>query len=272
MSIQCVDKQLARVSNVRALIGLGMATHAHIEWLKEGVLRWNKRRRRVDFSPDLSGVNFFELLPPDFRDAPKTSRTFERIDLSNANLRGADLSHLNFHGANFRNADLQNANLSLSNFDEAKFIASDLSNSDASNASFRDALFEHASLAKIDLEGAELSGASFVAVELKNAKRDRLEAEGARFYNSVASYRDRQAIGDRLPQSDTSRLIAKDKAQPQKTPKNRYDVFFGTNRTPIFERGALTGFDGNISDIINYGLCEVIVPDGHRIGSLVFSA
>lgn len=245
-----------------------MATHAHVEWLREGVLRWNKRRKRVDFSPDLSGVNFFELLPPDFRDAPKTSRTFERIDLSNANLKGADLSHLNFHRANFRNADLQNADLSLSNFDEAKFIGSDLSNSDASNSSFRDALFEHASLATIDLEGAELAGASFVAIELQNEERDRLEAQGARFYSSMASYRDRQAIGDRLPHSDTSGLIAKDRAESQKTPKNRYDVFFGTNRTPILERGALTSFDGNMSDTINYGLCEVIVPDGHRIGSL----
>jgi esterase/lipase superfamily enzyme len=55
---------------------------------------------------------------------------------------------------------------------------------------------------------------------------------------------------------------------PEKTTKNRYDVFFGTNRQPVHERGALVGFSGNSSSEVSYGLCEVIVPEGHRIGSL----
>ena len=99
-----------------------MANNWHVEWLKEGVLRWNNRRKRVSFSPDLSGIRFFEHLPKDFRDDPKTSRYFEKLDLSDANLTLSDLSDLNFAKANFTDADISGANLSKSNFKDAKFI------------------------------------------------------------------------------------------------------------------------------------------------------
>lgn len=245
-----------------------MAIHTHVEWLKEGVTRWNKRRKRVDFSPDLSGVSFFELLPKDFRDAPKTSRTFEKIDLSDANLTGSDLSNLNFQGANFSNARLINTNLYLSNFDKAKFVGSDLSLSTVENASFRNALFQHANIAELDLKNADLMGASFVAVDLPSSNVRRLEARGAIFFSSIATYRKSKTTASTSSSGSMIGFALQESEESMKKPKNRYDVFYGTNRSPIFEREALSGFGSSRADVLSYGLCEVIVPDGHRIGSL----
>lgn len=246
-----------------------MAVRAHVEWLREGVSRWNKRRKRINFAPDLSGVNFFDLLPADFRDTPKTSRTFEKIDLSDADLRGADLSNSNFQRANFERALLQNADMSLSNFDDAKFKETDLSSSNVMQSSFDGALFQEANLTNLEFEGAELSGASLVSVTMPKRNIGRVVAQGAKFYETVAAYRNSRAV---LQGSSDSGSISFDttnnRALDLKTPKNKYDVFFGTNRMPILERGALTGFNSKKSAEINYGLCEVIVPEGHKIGSL----
>lgn len=105
-----------------------MANAWHVQWLKEGVNKWNKRRKRIEFEPDLSELNFFDILPDDFRDAPKTSRYFEKIDLSDSNLAGADLSRLNFQRAKFDGASLAGADLTRSNFELATFVGSDLRN------------------------------------------------------------------------------------------------------------------------------------------------
>ncbi|WP_120504074.1 alpha/beta hydrolase [Sulfitobacter mediterraneus] len=249
-----------------------MAIQAHVEWLKEGVSRWNKRRKKIDFSPDLSGANFFELLPPDFRDQPKTSRTFEKIDLSKSDLRGANLSHLNFRKGKFDHAQLQDADLSLSNFDEAKFKSADLSGAIAPNSTFDGAVFENVAVSEIYLQDADLSNAIFVAANISNTDKERLEAEGAQFFESKRSYQDFRTYeaveGHSLGTSDENVAFKQFQAISTATHKNRYDVFFGTNRKRVIERGALTGFNSARSQSINYGLCEVIVPEGHRVGSL----
>ena len=61
-----------------------MSNKLHTDWLREGVRKWNYRRKKVSFQPNLSGIRFFDFLPRDFRDKPKTSRFFEGIDLSDA--------------------------------------------------------------------------------------------------------------------------------------------------------------------------------------------
>ena len=72
-------------------------------------------------------------------------------DLSNANLRGAnlsdaDLSNANLRGANLRGADLSNANLRGAN----------LSDADLSNANLRGANLRGADLSNANLRGANL--------------------------------------------------------------------------------------------------------------------
>ena len=246
-----------------------MAVHSHVEWLKEGVIRWNKRRKRLNFSPDLSGVNFFDMLPPDYRDAPKTSRTFERIDLSNANLRGADLSNSNFRKANFRDADLTSANLSRSNFDDAKFMDSDLTDAVAYQSSFVGTEFVNTQINLVSFEGSDLSDSALIGSDISPDARKILLSRGARFFSNLTAYQAIRSAERGLSYSDRGAAgLRLDK--PAKTPKVVYDVFFGTNRTPLFARGALDGFSGDISKSISYGLCEVTIPDGHDkpIGSL----
>ena len=70
-------------------------------------------------------------------------------DLSNANLRGANLSDADLSDADLRGAGLSNANLS----------DADLSNANLSNADLRGAGLSNADLSNADLRGANLSDA-----------------------------------------------------------------------------------------------------------------
>lgn len=242
-----------------------MADEWHIEWLREGVVRWNRRRKKVKFSPDLTGVRFFDLLPPDFRDDPKTSRYFERIDLSNANLSDADLSDLNFTKARFDGANLANADMSLSNFSGASFVESNLLDVDARNSIFSNALFESPVLSGANFEAAEAIGTTFIETQISRNQEEFIGTHSTKIYTSRASYRDAMVAREAFGQARTSE---KSEQADERTKKNKYDVFFGTDRQPVIERGALVDFDGSRAGQLSYGICEVIVPEGHRIGSL----
>lgn len=237
----------------------------HANWLSEGVTNWNRRRRKVKFTPDLSNLNFSEFLPPDFRDKPKTSRFFERIDLSGADLSGANLSNLNFGSANFSNSDLSKADLSKSNFGHAKFHQTNLEFVDA-----RQALFGGAQFIETTLEGAKFLGAAaentlFVGTKTSSVQMNELGGEEGKFiFSSRVAWTDSWKVRSGLLADSGSRKAAKDR----RTTKNHYDVFYGTNREPIIEQGALTGFDGNQSPQLRYGLCEVVLPSNRKIGSL----
>jgi esterase/lipase superfamily enzyme len=245
-----------------------MAIRAHVDWLKEGVTRWNRRRKKVLFTPDLSGLKFFDQLPPDFREAPKASRYFEKIDLSGADLTNADLSHLNFRKANFNGANLTSSDLSLSNFDEARFEGAALRDVDARKSSFVGATFIRSSPQEMKLDNAELASATFIGVDLPDDQRVRLASLGAEFYSTVAEFREsRRSIGSARPDGVLG-LQVKSAPDTGKTRKNKYDVFFGTNREPIVEQGALVDFSGKRGSKIEYGLCEVIIPEGHKIGEI----
>lgn len=240
-----------------------MANSAHVEWLAEGVTRWNKRRKKVKFSPDLSGVRFFSHLPSDFRDDPKTSRYFEGLDLSGANLRDADLSDLNFTSADFSGADLSRANLSKSNFARAKFIRSRLEEANGTRATFSNAIFEDSVIPGMTFSGAQLERAIFISVSMDASQIAEISSQSAEIFSSRSELQLQKGIAKAAPTAP-----AKEADKKEKTRKNKYDVFYATNRDAIFERGALTGFGNSFCDRIVFGLCEVIVPESHRIGSI----
>ena len=244
-----------------------MANSWHVKWLAEGVDRWNKRRNKVAFIPDLTGIRFFDQLPPDYRDEPKTSRYFEKLDLSNAKLSETDLSDLNFSHANFTDADLRGANLSKSNFEEAKFLRANLTDANGTRAIFKNAYFENSQVKEFKLNNSEIAGAIFIQTVLSGEQRQMIGDQRVRIYESRSAF----STGHRISIDMADRLPLKSGAPPKeddRTWKAKYDVYYGTTRTPIFNRGAITGFDGNSNSDLSFGLCEVIVPEGHKIGGI----
>ncbi len=84
----------------------------------------------------------------------------ERANLSNADLRNADLSNANLWGANLSNADLWNANLWGANLSNA-----DLRNANLSNADLRNADLSNADLWSADLRNVKSNeGTGFLAL------------------------------------------------------------------------------------------------------------
>ncbi|QDZ03043.1 alpha/beta hydrolase [Nitratireductor mangrovi] len=243
-----------------------MADNWHVRWLREGVRKWNKRRKKVAFVPDLSGLRFFDLLPNDFRDKPKTSRYFEKIDLSGANLRGADLSRLNFAKAKFKHAMLLNADLSKSNFKDADFTRADLVGSSFDESYLAGALFDRPTIANVTFDRANGSGATFIGADLGSAERATLTSIGARIFASRHEYL--SEVIEKKDKDNLSAMVETKHDSTKKKYKNRYDVVFATNRNPIISRGEITDFGTKNSQKLSFGVCEVIVPETHRMGSL----
>lgn len=241
-----------------------MADEWHVKWLAEGVEKWNRRRKRVSFRPDFAGLRFFDVLPEYFRDKPKSSRYFEKIDLSNANLAGADLSDLNFQKASFRGATLREADLSMSNFTGANFIDADLHAIDARNAVLDEAKFNRANLEGANLAGAVAIDTVFIATTLSPTQLSELGESRLRIYATERAYDTEKVVGFSAPPIPKQVVDG----EAGSTPKDRYDVYFGTNRNPIYEQGALVDFGKNRAPDVSYGICEVIIPPGHRMGSI----
>ena len=91
-----------------------MANSQHIEWLREGVEAWNRRREREDFQPDFEGAKFREVsfpnpcglyaLGPYFEKANFRNAIFKKADLTNAIFNDADLTGDNLYKADLRKA------------------------------------------------------------------------------------------------------------------------------------------------------------------------
>ena len=118
-----------------------MANQQHIEWLFEGVDKWNARREKENFQPDLSDTN----VRGEFEDAGRLNHNKEiplaDINLSNAILINCNLTLADLTNANFTNADLANACLSEARLFGARFVDAglndtDLIETDISNANF----------------------------------------------------------------------------------------------------------------------------------------
>jgi hypothetical protein len=98
-----------------------MANPEHITKLKEGVEAWNHWRSSQKTKPDLSGLDFSGNVDTDLRgidlsginfiDSNLSKAIFLGKDLSRANLRGADLCDINFERANLSGTSLREANL-----------------------------------------------------------------------------------------------------------------------------------------------------------------
>ena len=143
--------------------------------------------------------NHQHWLKKDCDNSEKMKANFNNVDLSDADLRNANLSYVNFSKANLRHADLSDADLR----------GADLSNTNLSNAKLIDASFIGANLNDTDLHNTDLSNANlscvhFIGANLKGANLRYADLSDANL--SDANLRDADLRGANL--SNTKGLLS----------------------------------------------------------------
>ena len=155
-----------------------------MDWLREGLVSWNRRRKEQDFIPCFDGAHLTRELqgapyPPQEKIPGPGSRipaldhmvdllkgpSLEGIDLNRANFRQASLSLLGLKNANLANAqlqksrlmgaDLRDANLSGADLSEADLRSADLTGADLTEAKIADADFTYAKLVGANISGTK---------------------------------------------------------------------------------------------------------------------
>ncbi|MBR8025200.1 pentapeptide repeat-containing protein [Burkholderia cenocepacia] len=101
--------------------------------------------------------------------ACKQGVSLSGANLSDANLRGSDLSDANLSGANLRGSDLSGANLSDANLSGANLRGSDLSGANLSGANLSGANLRGSDLSGANLRGANLRGSDLSGANLSDA-------------------------------------------------------------------------------------------------------
>ena len=107
-----------------------------------------------------------------------------RANLSNADLRCANLSNADLFGANLRCANLSNANLRNANLRDADLRCANLRNANLFGANLRGANLSNADLRDADLRGANLSNADLRGANLSNADLFGANLRGANLSNA----------------------------------------------------------------------------------------
>ena len=118
------------------------------------------------------------------REHPTTALDLSRANLGGADLGGADLSRANLGGAdlsraNLIGANLGGANLSRADLSRADLIGADLGRADLSRANLSGAYLIGANLSRANLSGANLSGANLSGADLSGANLSRANLSGA---------------------------------------------------------------------------------------------
>ena len=102
----------------------------------------------------------------DLSDANLRRANLSDADLSDANLRRANLSDANLSGADLRRANLSDANLRRANLSGADLSGANLSGADLSDANLRRANLSDANLRRANLSGADLSDANLTPIKI----------------------------------------------------------------------------------------------------------
>lgn len=127
-----------------------MANPEHVELVRRGpraIALWRLKhsfeRLNLTFA-DLQGLdlNGFQLLNANLRGANLSRANLSRTDFSEANLTGADLSDADLMCACFVRANLNKANLTNANINHANFSRADLTDADLSGAVVKNSRFK----------------------------------------------------------------------------------------------------------------------------------
>ena len=120
---------------------------------------------------NLSGANL--------RSAYLSGANLRSAYLSDANLSGADLSRANLSDADLSDADLSDADLSRANLSDADLSDADLSDANLSGADLSRANLSDADLSDADLSDADLSRANLSGANLRSAYLSRADLSRA---------------------------------------------------------------------------------------------
>jgi uncharacterized protein YjbI with pentapeptide repeats len=107
------------------------------------------------------------------------------IDLTSADLRGADLAQTDLTDADFSGATLFTARLTSAILAHAKFTGSNLARAELRNAQAVRADFSGANLTEANLSGATLTDADFTGANLTGANLSHADMRGADFTGAV---------------------------------------------------------------------------------------
>jgi esterase/lipase superfamily enzyme len=214
-----------------------MANKQHIEWLLEGVAKWNARRKKTPFTPDLSGADIYKVFKSNNALKPDGYIPLRGINLSNADLTDANLNFADLRYSDLRDANLTGANLKHAMSYRARTV------SKHTPAPPTEAMIEP--------EFSSTSTDSFLESEPQIARSSR-------------PTRPRP-----VAKSSAPRPSAKRSPTPIKRSKSlSYPVWYGTNRKPNSRKDISQGYTGK-SDIkgMHYGKVYVEIPKAHKIGS-----
>ena len=148
-----------------------------VKLILKSVSQWNEYRKnnpgfRVDLShADLTGANL--------RVAILTGADLSHADLTGAKLTGANLRDANLNGAILNRANLNGANLTRSELHSSELLDANLRNANLHDADLTGAILGHADLAGANLLDANLHGAMLNRAMLIGANLTRAKLIGA---------------------------------------------------------------------------------------------
>jgi hypothetical protein len=186
-----------------------MANNDQITILLQGPERWNKwREENREAEIDLSNAEL------------------DGANLSSMNLRNANFSHASMKGANFANSDMSSTTFALADLENALFFFSTLVGADMRGANLLNASLEDAKLAGADFSHANLTGAMMAHADCKNIDLVNANLTGANLTGAnLESAKVSSVVYDR---KIFFRTLKKVKFNPVEMWGKRYDLLLGT--------------------------------------------
>jgi uncharacterized protein YjbI with pentapeptide repeats len=165
-----------------------MANQEQLAILKQGVEVWNNwREQNPNIEIDLSQAN---LKKANLEEANLSSGNLFEVKLAGANLRGASLSLTNLGNADLRYANLVAADLTQANLSEAFLLSADLLDAYVNRANLVGAYLGGASFRGVDLDTTDLSATDLDGVDFVRANLNRAIFTRARFRETIFGFND----------------------------------------------------------------------------------
>lgn len=168
-----------------------MANSKHLAELKKGIKNWNRwRRENPGIIPDLRKADLrgFDLSFINFRDAKLVETRFSGACLHSANLSKADLSFSKLVGSNLKFASLNCSNLSQATLIKANLSEADLMKADLSEANLREANLSKANLRFTQLFKANLTKADLSLAVVKKAQLQNTDMSAVQGFGTSAKF------------------------------------------------------------------------------------